>query len=489
MNRIILLTFIFSLIISDRGSPAEISVKTAEGIEKINGYTENNVVYFSMSQLVRILEERLSWNEIAVSVSYKTEKHECLFFINSPYIRINDSIINMTYAAKLRGGQLYLPAQTFLPMLDIICAEHISWDQSRMTIRIDSEWYNITDIAFSSKTNGLLIEIYVAERKNYEIFTSEGNWLNVMIPDGIVNRRLILARKSNECLEDLNVFQSEKSAQISFRLKQGIGKYTHRYQSDPERIQISIIDTLAASLIKAGSGKTGLSKSIRKIIIDPGHGGSDYGAIGPKQSEEKEITLDIARRLTRLIRNDKSFEVSMTREEDGYVSLDQRVNIANKSKGDIFVSVHANASLKSSVRGFQVFFLAPAKNDLARAAAQLENAPFLVENSPSIAKEKDNLGYIISDMIQTEFQTESADLAAMIDREFRKNLTETIPRGIDQAGFFVLNGAYMPSILVETAFITNRADEKLLNSKKYRQAIAESIYKGLKRFKEKYESR
>ena len=193
--------------------------------------------------------------------------------------------------------------------------------------------------------------------------------------------------------------------------------------------------------------------------------------------------------MAKLIRDDKIFEAVLTRSDDKYISLEERTRVANEAAGDLYVSIHANASLNRSARGFQVFFLAPAKNDEARAAAQLENASFAEELGSQASGEEDNLSFILSDMIQNEFQEESADLASMIDREFRKSLSnKTRARGIDQAAFVVLNGVYMPSVLVETAFLSNRKDEDLLNEKSYRQKVAESIYEGLKRFKAKYES-
>jgi len=468
----------------------ELSVQMPGGLEKIDYFLENNsIVYFSMSQMAGLLGERLSWEEVGLSILFVTDYHRMIFFPGSPYFRVDDSVKNLTYAAKLKDGQLYLPAQTFFPFLDNVRQEHIAWDSGRRSVKVNSERYNVTDIALAPKANGLLIEIFLNEPKEYELFTSEGNWINVTIAGGKINRRQILSYKSSSLLLDLNAFQFENSAQISMRFKRDIGKYTHRLQSNPVRIQISLLDTSAAALAPGGPGPVGPDKLIDRVIIDPGHGGTDYGAIGPKSTREKEIVLDIARRLAKLIRKDKLFVAYMTRDKDINVSLKERADMANRSKGDIFVSIHANASIKRGVRGFQVFFLAPAKNDSARAAAQLENAPFLAEKRTRSEEGKDNLSYILSDMIQTEFQTESSDLAAMMEKELRRSVSETSNRGIDQAGFFVLNGVYMPSVLVETAFITNREDEKLLNNKEYREQMARSIYEGLKKLKAKYESR
>lgn len=468
---------------------SELSVQISGGTEKIDYFTEQNIVYFSMSQFAELMGEKLSWVEAGLSVSYETEKNKVLLFVNFAYSKINDTITNITYPAILRGGQLYLPAVTFIPLLDRLKSEQISWDAGNKTIRVSSEWYTVNDILFSQKANGLLIEIFVAGPTKYEIFTSEGNWLNINIPDGTINRQQIMSRRSGEFLLDINTHQFDNSAQLALQLRPKIGKFSDRFQSNPDRIQIALLDTSATVEPKSGPDSVGPDELIDRVIIDAGHGGNDYGAIGFKSTKEKEIVLDIAKRLAKLIRKEKIFEAIMTRDKDEALTLQERAKIANKAKGDIFVSIHANASTKRSARGFQVFFLAPAKNDSARAAAQLENAPFLAETSALTVHEDSDLGFIISDMIQTEFQTESSDLAAIIDKECRRALTETSARGIDQAGFFVLNGVYMPSVLIETAFITNREDEEILNNKSYRQNVAEAIYEGLKRFKAKYENK
>jgi N-acetylmuramoyl-L-alanine amidase len=490
MSKIIPFTLtIIMVVISMTVNSSEISVKLSGGIEKINSLREHRISYFSMSQLAEILGESISWDIVGISAVLETEKNRMTFFINSPYINVNDTVKNLIYPVKMIKGSLYLPAGTFLPLLDLARSERIVWDEGRDVIRIDSEWYNITDLAMSPKSNGLLIEIFVSEPVDYEIYVSEGNWLNVTVPGGRVNLRQLLSRKSGKYLKDMNVFQFEGSAQISLRQKQRIGKYTHRFQPNPGRIQISLLDTTIVSVAQRGVDKVGPDERIDKIIIDAGHGGKDYGAIGLRKTQEKKIVLDIAKRLAKLIRKEKLFEVIMTREKDEYVSLEERASIANSSNGDIFISIHANASPKRSARGFQVFFLAPANNDEARAAAQLENAPFLAELDTDLDGQMDNLSFILSDMIQTEFQQESADLASMVDREFRKKLSrKTRARGIDQAGFVVLNQVYMPSILVEAAFVTNRNDENLLKDKHYRQEMAEAVYSGLKRFKDKYEN-
>jgi len=487
LNKLLLVLLLLAAAIPAKSD--DIDLLISGGKEKIGYYKEGDIDYFSMSELSSVLGDHISWDIVGLSAQYDVQGHKIKFFADSPYINTDDSVLNMTYPALLIKGQIYLPCQTFIPILDNIRTERVTWERDRKSIRVDSEFFTVTDLAVSAKANGILVELFLSKPTDYEIYESEGNWLNITIPDATVNRRQLLLRRDRNFLRDMNVFQFKSSAQISLRFKRPIQKYNNRLAQNPVRIQISLLDSTAAPIASHGIGKVGPDHKIDKIIIDPGHGGNDYGAIGLDKTKEKKIVLDIAKRLAKLIRDDKIFEAVLTRSGDKYISLEERTRIANEAAGDLYVSIHANASLNRSARGFQVFFLAPAKNDEARAAAQLENASFAEELGSQASGEEDNLSFILSDMIQNEFQEESADLASMIDREFRKSLSnKTRARGIDQAGFVVLNGVYMPSVLVETAFLSNRKDEDLLNEKSYRQKVAESIYEGLKRFKAKYES-
>ncbi|MEA3297350.1 MAG: N-acetylmuramoyl-L-alanine amidase, partial [candidate division Zixibacteria bacterium] len=361
-------------------------------------------------------------------------------------------------------------------------------------LRVDSEYFNVTDLSVAVKANGLLIEILMTSNLAYEIYVTEGNWLNVSITNAKINSNRILSRKDSRTMYKLTTHQAAGSGQISMRLKRNIKKWDHKLIYNPPRIQISIADIHFALNSSDSSPSVGPDNKIDVIIIDPGHGGRDYGAIGRGGTREKDVVLDISRELARLIRKDKQFQVVMTRERDKTVTLDQRADIANKAGADLFISIHANASTNKSVRGWNVFFLAQAKNDSARAVAQFENSVFLRERSTSETdyEEQDNNSFanpiltILNEMIMTEFQAESHDFAMITAREFRRKLK--IPaRGVDQAGFFVLNMVFTPSVLIETGFISNKKEERLLKSNKYQKQVAQAIYKSIKKFKAKYE--
>lgn len=470
----------------------------AGGTSELSSFQHHEITYISLSEIAEVLGGKLDWELVGHKISYICNGNRFDFVLESPYFKVNDKIYNQTFPSRLRNGQLFVPAQTFIPFLDGVHSRTITYDKLRDVLRIDSEYFNVLDLAVESKANGLLIEVLLTGALSYDIFLTEGNWLNISITDARINTSQILARKDRRYMYKLTAHQSTGNGQISMRLRRNVGSWQHKLVYDPPRIQIIIADTDFDLDPEDTSPKiVGPDNKIDVIVIDPGHGGSDYGAIGKGGTREKDVVLAISRELSKLMRKDKQFRVISTRDRDKYVSLEKRAEIANNAGADLFISIHANASRKKSVRGWNVFFLAPAKNDSARAVAQFENSVFLREGGTSDGDnedsnsaddlEEDPILTILNDMIMTEFQEESYDFAMMVGKEFNRSLK--IPaRGVDQAGFFVLNKVFTPSVLIESGFISNKDEEKILGSSEYQEQVAKSLYKAIKRFKDKYES-
>lgn len=291
-----------------------------------------------------------------------------------------------------------------------------------------------------------------------------------------------------------NAYQFKNSAQISFKPRKPFVNYTHSVITDATRIQIAligeapIIDSVESSPADSSPQPEGLlDVSIERIVIDPGHGGEDSGAVGKNGLIEKEVTLDIAERLKMLLDEEKGFVVILTRDKDELVPLERRAEIANQNRANLFISIHTNASKKRSAQGYETYFLSAAKSEEARTAAALENSSLRFEQTSDSNQNLPDLDFILMDLVQNEFLAESSDLAYIIQRCLKKEL-DLSDRGVNQAGFVVLNKTYMPAVLVETAFISNPEDEAMLKKDSFRQRIAQSICESIKEFKKKYES-
>jgi len=222
------------------------------------------------------------------------------------------------------------------------------------------------------------------------------------------------------------------------------------------------------------------------VVIDPGHGGSETGAVGSTGLEEKDVSLDVAKRLARMLREQAGIEVYLTREGDQLLPLASRTALANHQRADLFISLHANASTSPGARGSETYFLsAEATDDEARNLAALENMAAGEGAGP--AGVDGGLEMILWDLAQTEFLAESSRLAERIQEELNR-LLNTPNRGIKQAPFRVLEGATMPAVLVEVAFITNPEEELLLLTESFRERIATALYRSVLAFKRDYET-
>lgn len=223
-----------------------------------------------------------------------------------------------------------------------------------------------------------------------------------------------------------------------------------------------------------------LGLKIGRIVIDAGHGGHDSGTLGADGIEEKDVVLDVALRLGKLLHDKLGAEIVYTRADDTFIPLETRTAIANKAQADLFISVHANSSSDPTARGVEVYYLNFTSDPDAMKVASRENAV----SSQSVHELSDLVKKIaLKDKIE-----ESHELASDVDDSLYAGLERGNAglknRGVKKAPFVVLIGANMPSILAEISFVTNPRDAQQLKTPEYRQRVAESLFKGVERYEE-----
>ncbi len=218
------------------------------------------------------------------------------------------------------------------------------------------------------------------------------------------------------------------------------------------------------------------------IVLDPGHGGEDPGAVGRRGTYEKNVTLSIARRLKRKIDAEPNMRAVMTRNGDYFVPLQQRVTMARKVQADLFVSIHADAFVRPEARGSSVYVLSErgATSSAARWLAQRENEADLI-GGVNLARQEGHLARTLLDLSQTATINDSLKLGAAVLNELG-GVNRLHKPQVEQAGFAVLRAPDIPSILVETAFISNPEEERRLNDNAYQEKMADAILRGLKRY-------
>jgi N-acetylmuramoyl-L-alanine amidase len=217
-----------------------------------------------------------------------------------------------------------------------------------------------------------------------------------------------------------------------------------------------------------------LGLKLSRVVIDAGHGGHDTGSIGPGGYTEKELVLDVARRLKELVETELGAEVVMTRTDDTFVPLESRTAIANQQEADLFISIHANSSRIRAARGVETYFLNFTSSREALETASRENAA----SERSIHELQD----LVKKIMLRDKVDESRELAQHIQRSLAARKNAGTDRGVKQAPFVVLIGASMPSILAEICFISNPQEEKLVKLPENRQAIALSLFEGVRSY-------
>ena len=248
---------------------------------------------------------------------------------------------------------------------------------------------------------------------------------------------------------------------------------------DPRPTPSVVITDKKGDKIPAGALAKQLSLGVRRIVIDPGHGGRDYGAPGYlKGVYEKNISLKIARRLADKIRKKLNCKVIMTRNSDRNLSLEERTAIANTKNADLFISIHTNASRDRRAYGIETFFLNLATDNDAILVAARENA--------TSTKNISDLQSILSDLMQNAKINESSRLAGHVQGSLKDHLRKYYSRikskGVKQAPFYVLLGAQMPAILIETSFISNSRECKRLVNQKYQDRMCDAIVRGIQAY-------
>ena len=236
---------------------------------------------------------------------------------------------------------------------------------------------------------------------------------------------------------------------------------------------------LEALLTASAVPETASFYNIKKVIIDPGHGGKDPGALGRNGMHEKDIVLDIAQRLSRVLK-EYGVQTVLTRSTDKFIPLEKRAALTENSQADLFISIHANANKSRSLSGFEVYSISPEVSDYKRALSSAKNDS-LDMSKASLVSSSLSLKAILWDMIYTYNRGESIQLSKDICKAIGDSVDTRII-GVKNANYCVLRGACVPAILVEVGFISNSKEEQFLNSPGYRQKLAEGLKAGIQNY-------
>ena len=506
---------------SNRSLNNSIFIKLENKTDTIKLYQKDNISYIDLSVISKIFSWDIYYLYDREKIILKTSFNDNIILtINNPYIVINGKIFKLSsnILRDKKTLRVLIPYKSFFSILQNFYKGVLVVDSAYSNITLIKRQNYISQYKVLKKKNGYIIELYLPKRTIFD-YNYFNNFLNInffylKISDSLKNKL-----KREKIIKEIKVYNFDNSSQISLKFsKKLVEKPKVFYKKDPERIIISLKTDFIKKQVKVKATqkkkeskkqilkkeKKKISKKEKKIplykkkqkkskkfivVIDAGHGGKDPGAIGYNGTFEKDITLSIAKYLYNYLKKEKNIEAVLTRNTDIFLKLKERADIANNLGADLFVSIHCNSvgtRKKKRIfktKGFEVYFLSEAKTTEARATALLENQVIKYEDDKDYY---DNLDFILTDVIQTEFLQESKDLAVYVAESMKKYTPiKPFKTGVNQAGFYVLKWAFMPSILVETGFISNPEEEKKLNNPEIQKRIAKAIYKGILEYMKK----
>jgi N-acetylmuramoyl-L-alanine amidase len=411
----------------------------------------------------------------------RLNQHQAAVAAESRYAVVRDDLIEMSAAPLFIDGRVYLPVGFIDRFLKMAADLEARWNPSATVLTIAppasqavTAQVSLVDLSDFSK-----LVIQTSQPTEYRI---ERQARSLVIRFAVPVRAPFQEQQfDNPHVSRVQFGASEARVELT-----GAEIIGDDYQlTDPPRVVIDfrrgVSPVLPGTVIEPRIRRSE-SRGIRTIVIDPGHGGKEVGAVGAGGLMEKDLTLAISRRLASLLQQQLGTRVILTRDDDSQVSLEERTAIANRYRADLFISVHLNAALVRGARGAETYFLSlEASDELARRAAEREN-----QSASTGSRGSSELDLILWDLAQQNYLKESSRLAELIQEELN-GVTDIRNRGVKQAPFKVLVGATMPAALVEIGFISNPEEEAKLGTEAYQRSIAEALLQAVRKYKDDYE--
>ncbi len=407
--------------------------------------------------------------------------HQILLGPGTAQVPVDRRIVPISAPARTVSGALYAPIDFFDKILFPLAGAAGGWDSARKTWTLTASGPPpiSVEVAVVHVAPTTQVVLRLSSAAPTSTTASEKSY-QVRFPETRLDPPFA-ERKFDDPLVSAVRFTSD-TVTIEFREPNATARSYPL--TSPDRIVVEIGRRAAGAAAPPieSAGPAAASATPLTIVVDPGHGGTETGAIGPGGLQEKDVTLEIAKRVAAALPRVLACRTVLTRDTDLLISLDDRTSIANHEKADLFLSIHANSSRAASAQGSETYYLSlEASDKIAQEVASRENAaPGAPTPGPNASANPD-LDFVLWDLAQSAHLKESSELADAIQAELN-GVSQTGNRGIKQAPFRVLVGATMPAVLVEVAFISNAEGEKKLKTPEFQQTIADAVARAVARF-------
>ena len=436
---------------------------------------------FVVSDAARALGYGIASDPATGVLTLTGQGHQILLGPGTAQVPVDRRIVPISLPARIVGGSLYAPADFFEKVLFPLAGASGSYDLAKRVWTLTAAGPPPLSIEVAvvhvAPTTQVVLRLSAAAKTATSL--SEKGFA-VRFPETKIDPPYP-ERKFDDPLVAAVRFSGD-AATVEFReANQTARAYA---LTSPDRLVIEVGRRAAAATAPVEpAAPAQVPAALLTIVVDPGHGGTETGAIGPGGLQEKEATLEIAKRLAATLPKVLSCRTVLTRDSDVLIPLDDRASIANHERANLFLSVHANSSRAVSAKGSETYYLSlEASDKIAQEVAKQENqAGAPAGAGPEDATANHDLDFVLWDLAQSAHLKESSELAESIQVELN-GVSDTATRGIKQAPFRVLVGATMPAVLVEFAFISNAEEEKRLKDPEFQQAVADAVARAVVRF-------
>ncbi len=480
--------------------------------QPIRVVTIGKVAYFALNDFATALGIRTFYRPETGKLVLFFPKAMLKFTANASFCMIDTRVFQLTSAVIIVDESLFAPLNSTLTLVRdqllpglqyrIVTGEVIYQLSQREDSELPAPYAptspkpeviaTVSAIQYEERQNGLTIKISANKtfsNQDLSYFFKEDNWFYLTIYGATCDSAKLSRSKPTPSIELIEAIPLAKSVQLSLKLSRKFERADVTYDAHSGNILVSLFLPLNYSTMKKIE-EVKNSWIVDTIVLDPGHGGQDPGTLGRwGYLNEKDIVLDIALRVGKLLEKRKDLKVVYTRDQDEFIPLWKRTKIANDAAGKIFLSFHINAmpeANRGTAEGIELYLQNPSmRSQEAIEVAKLENAVIQLETSEDKAKYKDydNPSHILANMVFQTYLHDSEKFAEILS----KNISQRVPqknRGVKQANLYVLVGASMPNLLCEFGYNDNRNDAKKLNDPDHRQKIAEAVYRSILEFKE-----
>jgi len=486
--RIILITALFAILFSPfptlaQSSEIKILLDNQPLETVVPSVIENDRLFISARNVVETLGGRITWFPALKLMTININNRTARLVIDDPSLEIDEQVIPLEMPARIIDNRVMIP----LEVIKIIAEVDIKWDNQAKTLFINTIRPYLLEVRSYSHPDKTRVVIDLSEKTEFradKLINPDRIFIDIM--GSIVK----LEDTSKQIKIDDGVVKTVRTAKFNQEITRVVfdlyqeSRYELFSLTDPDRVVIDIFKSgeeaaISETLPAKPEEKPAPGPEItgkRVVIIDPGHGGKDPGAIGPTGLKEKDVTLGIALYLEKLLKG-VGIPTYLTRSKDEFVYLEDRTNFANQKNGFIFVSLHANSVLnhRPTAQGIETFVLSSKyMGASARDVADRENRA-----SRAHPELDTDLAKIIADLEESANINYSFDFADIIQKKLVEYL-KLEDRGIKQAPFVVLKGVNMVAVIAEVAFLSNPKEEELLKTNKFRENAAQALFEAIK---------